>query len=96
MALRIIRAFSFFSTDIETIREYLETRSDKSIPSDSLCDLANYILKNNQFENEDLKYHQKEVLLLELCSILHIITCLWQRCKTEFLKTMSVNANTIP
>ena len=59
MALRIIRAFSFFSTDIETIREYLETRSDKSISSDSLCDLANYILKNNQFENEELKYHQK-------------------------------------
>ena len=59
MALRIIRAFSFFSTDIETIREYLETRSDKSISSDSLCDLANYILKNNQFENEEIKYHQK-------------------------------------
>ena len=57
MALRIIRAISFFSTDIETIREYLETRSDKSISSDSLCDLANYILKNNQFENEELKYH---------------------------------------
>ena len=36
MALRIIRAFSFFSTDIETTCEYLETRSDKSIPSDSL------------------------------------------------------------
>ena len=96
MALRIIRAFSFFSTDIETIREYLETRSDKSISSDSLCDLANYILKNNQFENEELKYHQKEVLLLEPSSILHIITCLWQGYKTEFLKTVSVNANTIP
>ena len=45
--------------DIETIREYLETRSDKSISSNSLCDLASIILKNNYFENEELKYHQK-------------------------------------
>ena len=44
---------------IETIREYLETRSDKSISSNSLCDLASFILKNNYFENEELKYHQK-------------------------------------
>ena len=29
-----------------TIREYLETRSDKSISSNSLCDLASFILKN--------------------------------------------------
>ena len=45
--------------DIETIREYLEARSDKSISSNSLCDLASFILKNNYFENEELKYHQK-------------------------------------
>ena len=45
--------------DIETIREYLETGSDKSISSNSLCDLASIILKNNYFENEELKYHQK-------------------------------------
>ena len=45
--------------DIETTREYLETRSQKSISSNSLCDLANFILKNNYFENEELKYHQK-------------------------------------
>ena len=40
--------------DIETIREYLEARSDKSISSNSLCDLASFILKNNYFENEEL------------------------------------------
>ena len=45
--------------DIETIREYLETGSDKLISSNSLCDLASIILKNNYFENEELKYHQK-------------------------------------
>ena len=45
---------------IETIREYLETRSDKSILSNSLCDLASFILKNNYFENEEIKYHQKK------------------------------------
>ena len=44
---------------IETMRRYLETRSDKSISSNSLCDLASIILKNNYFENEELKYHQK-------------------------------------
>ena len=32
------------------MREYLETRSDKSILSNNMCDLAN-ILKNNYFEN---------------------------------------------
>ena len=40
--------------DIETIREYLEVRSDKSISSNSVCDLASFILKNNYFENEEL------------------------------------------
>ena len=44
---------------IETMREYLETRSDKSISTNSLCDLAGIILKNNYFENRELKYHQK-------------------------------------
>ena len=33
---------------IETIREYLETRSDKSILNNSLCDLASIILKKNR------------------------------------------------
>ena len=41
------------------MREYLETRSDKSILNNSLCDLASIILKNNYFDNGDLKYHQK-------------------------------------
>ena len=33
--------------DVGTVREYLETRSDKSISNNSLCDLANINLKNN-------------------------------------------------
>ena len=41
------------------MREYLETRSDKSIFSNSLCNLARIVLKNNYFENGSLKYHQK-------------------------------------
>ena len=44
---------------IETMLEYLETLSDKSISSNSLCDLASIILKNTYFENEELNYHQK-------------------------------------
>ena len=78
---------------IETICEFLETRSDKSISSNSLCDLASFILKNNYFENEELR---KEVLLLGPSSLLHILTCLWQGYKTEFLKTVSLNVVTIP
>ena len=41
------------------MREYLETRFDKSILSNSMCDLANIILKNDYFENGQLMYHQK-------------------------------------
>ena len=37
--------------------QHLETRSDKSISSDSLCNLASIILNNNYVENEKLKYH---------------------------------------
>ena len=36
---------------IETMCEYLETRSYKSILSNSIFDLANIILKNNYFAN---------------------------------------------
>ena len=43
----------------ETMREYLQTRSDKLISSNSLRDLASITLNNNHFENEELKYHQK-------------------------------------
>ena len=43
------------------MRENLETRSDKSIFSNSLCDLASIVLKNNYFENGQLKSHQKRV-----------------------------------
>ena len=65
--------------------------------SNSLRDLASVILKNNYFENEELKYHQKKVLLLGPSSLLHILTCLWQDYnKTEFFKTVSLNVVTIP
>ena len=41
------------------MRGNLETRSDKSIFSNILCDIASIILKNNYFEIGQLKYHQK-------------------------------------
>ena len=41
------------------MREYFQTRSEKLISSNSLRDLASIILRNNHFENEELKYHQK-------------------------------------
>ena len=54
--------------------EHLETRSDKWISSDKLCNLANIILNNNYVENEKLKYHKKGVLPLEPSLLLHILT----------------------
>ena len=39
--------------------EYLKTCSDKSIFSNSLCNLVSIILKNNYFVNGSLKYNQK-------------------------------------
>ena len=57
------------------MREYLESRSDKLILSNSLCNLASIILKNNYFESGELKYHQKKkVLLLGPSLLLHILT----------------------
>ena len=44
---------------IETIRDYLEPRTDNTVSSNSLSDLGSIILKNNYFENGELKYHQK-------------------------------------
>ena len=41
------------------MREYLETRSDKSVSTNSLSVLASIILKNNFSEKGELKYHQK-------------------------------------
>ena len=41
------------------MREYLEIRTDKSVSTNSLCNLARIILKSNYFQNGELKYHQK-------------------------------------
>ena len=60
------------------MHEYIEARSDKSTLSNSPCDFASFILKNNYFENEELKYHQKKVQLLGPSFLLNILTCLWQ------------------
>ena len=49
----------FHTGGIETICEYLETRSDKSISTNNLFDLESFILKSSYFENEELMYHQK-------------------------------------
>ena len=59
------------------MREYLETRTDKQISSNSLCDVSSIILKNNSFDNEELKYHQKRGFAIGT--------------KREFFKTVSLN-----
>ena len=47
----ILYAAQYPTRGVEAMRDYLETRSDKSILSNKLCDLESIILKNNQFEN---------------------------------------------
>ena len=76
---------------IETMHEYLKTRSDKSISYNNLLDLASIILKNNYFGSEQLKYHQKEILLLGSSWLLYILTWLWQGQKREFFKIVNLN-----
>ena len=44
---------------IETMAEYLETRDDKPVSTNSLCDLASIVLKENYFEHSSKIYHQK-------------------------------------
>ena len=39
--------------------EYLETRSGKSILSNTMCHLLSIFLKNNYFESAELKYHRE-------------------------------------
>ena len=72
---------------IETICEFLETRSDKSISSNSLCDLASFILKSNYFENEDLRYQQKRGFAIGVKFAPSYSNLFRQGYKTEFFKT---------
>ena len=44
---------------IESMHEYLKTRSNKSISINSLFHLASIGWENNYFKNGKLKYHQK-------------------------------------
>ena len=46
--------------------EYLENRSNKSVLTNSLCDFASIILKDNSFENEEIKYHKKRGTAVEI------------------------------
>ena len=54
----------------------------------SLCDLASFILKNNSFENEELKYHQKRGFAIGTKFAPPYSTSLRQDYKTEFFKTV--------
>ena len=44
---------------IETMAEYLETREDETFSTETLCDLASIVLKENYFELSSKIYHQK-------------------------------------
>ena len=39
--------------------EYLETREDETVSTETLCDLASIVLKENYFELSSKIYHQK-------------------------------------
>ena len=72
---------------IETTREYLETRSDKSILSNSLCDLASIILKKNR----QLKYRQKRGFAIGTKFAPPYSNLFMTGLDREFSKTVSLN-----
>ena len=76
-----------YPTRGETTREYLETRSDKSILSNSLCDLASIILKKNR----QLKYHQKRGFAIGAKCGPPYSNLLMTELEREFSKTVSLN-----
>ena len=43
---------------VEIMRRFLDKREDQSVTSESLCKLANIVLKHNYFELEKDVYHQ--------------------------------------
>ena len=43
---------------VEIMRRFLDKREDESVSSESLCKLANIVLKHNYFELEKDVYHQ--------------------------------------
>ena len=71
---------------MEAICQYLETRSDKSVSTNSLCDLASIILRMGSWSTI-----KKVVPLLRPSSLLHILTCLWQGSKRELFKAVSLS-----
>ena len=80
---------------IETICEYLETRSDKPISS-SIRDLTSFILKNNYFENEELKCRELGGFEIAPKFPPPYSNLFMAGYKTEFFKTVSLNSVTIP
>ena len=44
--------------EAEIMRRFLDKREDQSVLSESLCKLANIVLKHNYFELEKDVYHQ--------------------------------------
>ena len=69
------------------MREYLETRSDKSILSNSLCDLASIISTKNSWS----KYHQKRGFAIRTKSAPLYSLLFMTELEREFSKTVSLN-----
>ena len=69
------------------MREYLETRSDKSILSNSLCDLASIISKKNSWS----KYHQKRGFVIRTKFAPLYSHLFMTELEREFSKTVSLN-----
>ena len=68
------------------MREYLETRSDKSILSNSLCDLTGIILKKSR----QLKYHQEIGFAIWSKFVSPYSNLFMKELEKEFSKTVSL------
>ena len=71
---------------LSAIRKRLDNRMEKYISSDTLCDLAKVVLKNNIFKFGKKTLKQKEGLQSERNLRLLIAFCVWQNWKKKFFK----------
>ena len=77
---------------LSALRKRLDNRMEKYISSDTLCDLAEVVLKNNIFEfgKKNIK-GKKKGLQSERNLHLLIAFCLWRNWKRKFFEKQNLN-----
>ena len=76
---------------LSALSKQLDNWMEKYISSDTLCDLAEVVLKNNIFEFGKKTLKQKKGLQSERNLHLLIAFCLWRNWKRKFFKKQNLN-----